>query len=664
MGVNIPDLDDREFEAVFEEAKRKVPVHTEEWTDHNRHDTGIAILEVLTWISETYTYQIDQISDRDREKYLQLLGVERQPPEPATAELAVTPPPGTDGVTVEAGEQLLVDDRSGATETFETVDDETLIEAEIERVLTVSGADTVNNTRESRTDNTHFYAFGQDPDTDDALYLGFDRNPFAATDEFELTVEYHDSHLPEPATHGDFTSTFEPSVSVVWEHCTHYPGWDDDEVWSALPVVADETASFYDGGRVTFREPPGWIDDTEAVDSASVHGQPSGLYWIRARIAEAGYERPPQLDSLRLNVWEISHRETVHDELLRRDDETLETTIESGQEFFFDDAPVLDATIVVDGEEWTEVDDLDSSGPTDTHYVLDTQRGAIRFGNGIDGAKPPVGEHVHATRCVYGGGADGNVAETDQWRFRRAEDEVAHGTEFEAVDVRPLGPASGGTDTESADDALDRFKRDFKRPYRATTLDDYEYVATHTPGLRFGRAHASSRTREMADGGEIQQIDVVVVPYSTQSKPTPSEGFLDAVQQHLDRTRLVTDRVTVREPTYVDIGVTVTVSELPGYTEAAVRTDVREALEEHLHPVDGFDGDGWPFGHTLYVAEITDLLATLPSVRAVEDVTFTARGEERIDDYGNVYIDDAALVSLSRDEVRVRFTSDNGGVGG
>jgi hypothetical protein len=661
--MNVPDLDDREFAEVFEEAKRQIPVHTDEWTDHNRHDTGIAILEVLTWISETYTYQIDQISTEDRRKYLQLLGLTRRPPQPATAALSASPPPAADGVVVPAGQQLSVDDRSGTTKTFETTRETTLLTAALTRVLTHSGGDTVNNTTESETENTHFYAFGDDPDEGDALYLGFDGDPFTNTEEFELTVEYNDDDLPEPATHGDAEPQFEPSVAVEWEYCTHYPAWDDEDAWAPLPVVADETNALYGGGRITFAEPPGWLEGETAVATTRVHDQPSGLVWIRCRIDTPGYEIPPQLDGVRLNVLDISHRRTIENELLRRDDETLETTIQSNQEFFFDNAPVLEATITIDGETWTEVPDFDTSAPGDRHYVIDNQRGAVTFGNGIDGAKPPVGEHVVAERYVYGGGADGNVAETDQWRFRDPDKELTDGLTYEDLPVRPLGPATGGEAMETPDDAMDRFKRDFKEPSRAATVDDYSYVATHTPGLRFGRAHATSRTKRTPDGEGIREIEVVVVPYSTRSKPAPSEGFREAVERHLYENRLVTDPVRVREPEYVDIGVTVTVSELPGYSEAAVTSAVTEALIEYVHPIDGFDGDGWPFGQPLYIAEVEAEIEALPSVRAVEGVSLSARGEEKIDEYGNVYIDDTALVSLSSEEVRVSFTSghDEGG---
>lgn len=660
MGMNVPDLDDREFEAVFEEAKRKIPVHTDEWTDHNRHDTGIAILEVLAWISETYTYQLDQISERDREKYLRLLGLERRPPTPATAELAASPPPSADGAVVPAGRQLSVDDRSGETKRFETLSDTTLITAEVATVLTRSGGDTVDNTTESRTENTHFYAFGEDPASGDAMYVGFDADPFAETDAFELRVEYHDAELPAPATHGHFEPTFEPSVAVEWEYCADYADWNDPDSWAPLPVRTDETQSLYDGGTVEFGRPPGWGTAVANVDTASVLGQPPGQYWIRCRLDTPGYEVPPRLDSLRTNVLEIGHRATIEDETLVSPDGTDETTVDSDQVFEFAHTPVLSARVEVDGERWTEVDDFDTSEPTDRHYVLDHQAGELRFGNGIDGAKPPVGEDVEAVQYVTGGGTDGNVTETDQWRFRRPSDPLTRDVAYEAVELRPLGPATGGTDAETPADVMDRFRRDFKESYRASTLENYEYVATHTPGLRFGRAYATSDGTATAAGATRDavarsEIEVIVVPYSTREKPRPSEGFREAVATHLDRTRLLTDPVRIGEPTYVDVAVDVTVSELPGYSVAEVEAAVTDALVDYLDPIEGFDGDGWPFGHPLYVAEVREEVEALPSVRSVLDVGLSARGEENVDEYGNVYVDDRALLSLSRDEVTVSF---------
>lgn len=658
MGINVPDLDDREFEEIFEEVKRQIPVHSDEWTDHNTHDTGIAILEMLSWISETYTYQLDRVTDAHREKYLRLLGLSRQPPQPATTRVSVTPPPDAEGAVVPAGEPLSVDDRSGVTKTFETVTETELTEAQLAKVVIHAGDDAVNKTTEARTDNTHFQAFGDDPARGDAIYLGLDGDPFSEAETLTLTVDFHDEDLPEPATHGDIDETFDPSVEVSWQYCTSYQHWEDDEVWADLTVLEDETNAFYRGGTITLETVPGWDLATETSDDAHLFGQESGLVWIRCRIDEPGYEFPPRLDTIRLNVLEVSHQQTIEDELLRRADETLETTIQSNQEFFFEEAPVLEAEISIDGEQWTEVDDLDRSGPTANHYELNYSTGSITFGDGMNGSKPPVGKHVVAKQYVHGGGTDGNISADSHWEFKREDEELTDGVLLEDVSVTPTASATGGTDMESIDDAMDRFKRDFKRTYRAATLDDYVYAATHTPGLRFGRAHATTRNRHTAGGHEYSEIDVVVVPYSMQAKPMPSKGFIDAVETHLERTRLLTDPVTVLEPTYVDIGVDIVISALPGYTEAELTTTIRETLYTYLHAI---DGTPWPFGQSLYTADVRVVIEKISGVRSVHDITLSAHGEEQIDDHGNVLIANTALLSLSENDVTVTVDDETGG---
>lgn len=652
MGIDVPDLDDREFEEIFETARRQIPVHTDEWTDHNTHDTGIAILRLLAWVSETYTYQLDRVSDDDRETYLDLLGVSRRPPAPSSASVAVSVPEDADGAVVPTGERLAVDDNSGVTKTFETSAETVLTAAGLERVLTNADDDTRNNTTENETENTDFFPFGRDPDLGDTLYLGFDGDPFAGADRLELTFEFADEDLPDPATHGDYESTFDPSVEVTWEHCLSYGRWDEDQVWASVPVVADETDSFYSGGRVTLGEPTRWDVNWTAVDGTQLHDQPSGLVWLRCRVENPGYEVPPQLETVSPNVLEVAHRETVENEPLRRDDDSTETTIESGQEFFFERAPVLDATVLVDGERWTAVEDLAQSGSHDKHYVLDRQRGAVVFGDGIDGSKPPVNAEVIAREYVHGGGTAGNVSGAAEWEFER-EDGRLGGTPLSEVPLTPLGPATGGRNMESIADAMNRFKRDLAVPYRASTLEDYRYVAKHTPGLRVGRTEATSEPSRAADASGGTEIRVVVAPYGTGVEPRPSRGFLEAVEDHLNRCRLVTDEVRVLPPTYVSVGVDARVSAFPDSDDQALRRRIGDEIQSYLHPISGYDGTGWPFGRQLSVADVENVVESVSGVKSVEETRLTASGDAEIDEFGNVIIDDTSLFSASKADVSV-----------
>jgi len=646
--VDIPDLDDREFETLFAEARRELPVKTDEWTDFNAHDSGIAILEMLAWLADTYTYQLNRITDAHREKYLRLLGVERRPPQPARAQVVVTPRRKSTGETIPAGERLTVEDGSGETKTFETATDLTLIAASISKVITYDGGDIVNTTAEAKADSTAFQAFGDETAVDDALYIGFDGDPFVDADELRLSVDLYDDDLPPTAIHGNHPVTFEPSVELAWEYPTQYTDWEDDDNWASLMVLEDGTKSLYENGHITLEQPVDWTQSHAAHDSVGLLEQEPGPRWIRCRIDRSGYEIPPQLDTVRLNVLDVSHRSTHGEEILDRGDGTLETTYESNQEFYFEHAPVLAADIEIAGESWTAVDDLDRSGSLDKHYVLDHTRGAITFGDGDNGRKPPVREHVVATQYVHGGGTKGNVSANSEWAFDREDAQLGDGPLGE-IPLSPSGAATGGTDTETIPEAVDRFKRDFKLPYRAATLDDYVYLATHTPGLRFGRAHATTVERAF-DGEPFREIEVVVVPYSPQIRPTPSEGFVAAVETHLERTRLVTDIVTVRGPTYVTLDIDMTISALSGYTDAELTTAITDKLVTHLHPI---EAGGWPFGHPLYVSELTEVVEDLPGVGVVESVTVTAAGEERINEYGDVLIADGALFALGERNIHI-----------
>ena len=63
----------------------------------------------------------------------------------------------------------------------------------------------------------------------------------------------------------------------------------------------------------------------------------------------------------------------------------------------------------VDGEYWKRVPDFNTTGPEDRVYTLGSETGTVRFGDGVRGARPPIGSNVMA-EYRYGGGTEGNVA--------------------------------------------------------------------------------------------------------------------------------------------------------------------------------------------------------------------------------------------------------------
>jgi hypothetical protein len=79
MSLPLPNLDDRTYADLVEEARSLIPIEYPEWTDHNPSDTGIILIELLAWLTEMVLYRVNQVPDKNVETFLQLLnGSERE----------------------------------------------------------------------------------------------------------------------------------------------------------------------------------------------------------------------------------------------------------------------------------------------------------------------------------------------------------------------------------------------------------------------------------------------------------------------------------------------------------------------------------------------------------------------------------------------------------
>ena len=73
MTIPLPDLDDRTYADLLEEARALIPSEYPEWTDHNPSDAGIVLLELFAWLTELVLYRVNQIPDKNIETFLKLL---------------------------------------------------------------------------------------------------------------------------------------------------------------------------------------------------------------------------------------------------------------------------------------------------------------------------------------------------------------------------------------------------------------------------------------------------------------------------------------------------------------------------------------------------------------------------------------------------------------
>ena len=79
MPLTIPTLDTRRYQDLLDEALARIPVHNPEWTNFNRSDPGVTLIEVFAFLTESLLYRANQVPDRNRRKFLSLLGVPLQP---------------------------------------------------------------------------------------------------------------------------------------------------------------------------------------------------------------------------------------------------------------------------------------------------------------------------------------------------------------------------------------------------------------------------------------------------------------------------------------------------------------------------------------------------------------------------------------------------------
>ena len=102
------NLDDQTYEEIVQAAEGRLPWLCPVWTDHNAHDPGITILELMAWYKELQQYHMNQFTDELRCKLLKLAGITRRPAAPArcAVELGPEAPERLEGERLETREEI------------------------------------------------------------------------------------------------------------------------------------------------------------------------------------------------------------------------------------------------------------------------------------------------------------------------------------------------------------------------------------------------------------------------------------------------------------------------------------------------------------------------------------------------------------------------------
>jgi hypothetical protein len=323
--------------------------------------------------------------------------------------------------------------------------------------------------------------------------------------------------------------------------------------------------------------------------------------------------------------------ETVNDEILGSSDGT------TGQVFLTSKQPVVwqsETVEIFDGAvwtEWTRVTDFVNSIDTSTHYIIglsDDGYYKIEFGDGVNGTIPVRSTNNIRISYRHGGGTDGNVAANTIIEIITSLSYV--------TEVNNELPATGGAEQETLEHAKRFAPASLRTLDRVVTQEDVEnicnaYVSTNFGGIAKSKAAASA-------GG--LNITIMIVPHAAG---LPAAGLKTELAAYLNARKMACTYITVVDPVYVDVNITVTVYPKPNYSQNQVAATVRQAivnaLSANYQKPDGI----YPheFGADIYISNLYEVIEAADGVDHSTITLPTADisiGEFQIADVGTIII--------------------------
>ena len=645
MTLPAPNLDDRRFQDLVDDAKRLVALRCPEWTDHNVSDPGVTLIEAFAFMTDELLYRLNRVPDRMYLAFLDLLGVSLFPPTSATVDLVFW-------LAAPRPETVIVPARSDAgtprTELAEPIIFTTIEELAIPpRSLIAVGTHPEGGepwVGDARLGDEAIDAFASSPTPGDALLFGLDDASGALAVSLRLDC----------AVRGVGVDPDDPPI--VWEARTA-------SGWQACDVVADGTGGLNKPGEVVLIVPRGHVASVIAEVRAG---------WVRTRLVERDPDVPTYSASPVVRAAEARtvggvaaaiHASTVDDEILGLSEGV------PGQEFTLAVRPIVDdgAPFTVDvgagggWDEWTEVDDFADQASDAKVVRVDRTRGGVSFPPAVRepdgslrhfGAVPPKGAPLRVRRYRVGGGARGNVAPGTLSVLRTTVPFVRG--------VVNRAAAHDGVDGERIEEAKARGPLTLRTLDRAVTLDDYEQLARRAaPGVARVRAVAAN------GDGEGQGVRLLVVPAAAIGPDgrvefadlIPADEVLQVIADDLEPRRTVGARLSIEPPLYQGITVVAKLIARPRVAVEPLREQALATLYRYFDAArGGADGTGWPFGRPVLAGEVYSVLQSLPGTELVDEVLLFGadpvtgkRGEptQRID------LDPDALVFGFEHRVRV-----------
>lgn len=624
MNLPVTKLDTIDFEALFTEARDLIPRYAGAWTDHNLHDPGITLIELIAWITDQEVFRIGFVGDRHRKAFAALLGVH---PKRATPACGLLWPPAAGRAAERRGGVSISPPRSGALPARLLKKGTQIVSPEqpdlkflLERNVFLTDAQLQVprlfedgkqlKLADLKADRGSRYSpLGKFGTGTGAIELPFNAPLVPATNS---------SSGPQPIALGFAVEPFDDGGADTkrWG-----PIAFDYRVgrghWEAIDVEYDGTHALARTGVVLLnipkREPdPGQVGST-----------------LRLRFDKGFFPISPELRKLNVNVLPIIQLTEEAEHVLGRSNGLPDQTAAVD----FAKLPEPDAAsdafqikplqVEVDKDVWTAVDDLRDSGPGDRHYVKDTERGCIRFGNGVNGAIPAANAQIRRSAFHATEGAEGNLGGGRTWRVDGL-----------AADFANPSAIAGGADSSTIKGLLAEARRHAVTRRALVTGDDLMTAARDLPGFAVQRADVLTRHDPSLPDCKVRGArTVVLVPrrdLSLRQLPPPlARAYLDAARDALASRRLIGERIVVEGPGYAVVDVELNLLFGTGASLDTIREKIETILKARLSDLERDPAiNPWPLGRPVTCREITMLAAGVAGVVAVRQCRLARSGEQ------------------------------------
>ena len=635
MSIRIPSIDDRRYQDLLDEALARIPIHNPEWTNFNKSDPGVTILEIFAFLTETLLYRANQIPERNRRKFLSLLGIKPRPMRSAKGLVSIA-------------------NERGPLEPHVLSSDLEVLAGQVPfrttrglEVLPIEARVYVKREQSISADQRQYY---------DLLYRSF-KSTTAPND-----LKLYETVAMDAGQAIDLAQTVD---NVLWVALL---ARKKDELEGARKQIAkcnlsvgivpalDEATRALKPQRaqevqnsLSFELPKVAPDGRLGLNKASYQPVPARMlndvliepgvvelslpdkaglvFWTDIDPLEGGVgDLPPALDEKlneRLITWLrirptnstqprflwVGINAVMLEQRLRVVAESLpEGTGEPDQIRTLTRTPVIPGSVTLRSSlgaphsEWTEIDDLMNAAPevpsenlelppgqaspvlsrSGNVFMLDPINGELRFGDGARGRRPAFGSSLQVS-YAQGLGRAGNVA-------------------ADAINQAPNLPAGfkvnnpvrtwGGADAQTLLEAEKGIRGYLQHRDRLVSSLDFEAVTRQTPGVEIGRvevlpAFSPELSLDLA-GNAPGAVTLVLIPKFDPLQPDapmPDRLFLDTICTYLEPRRIVTTEVYLRGPKYVGVQVSAGFVAEAGVNPSEVREAIKLALKRWLSPL-------------------------------------------------------------------------------